>query len=114
MKRFNYWHLLVDGIIVVFVFAASAYVRDVVSQELKAVVTQEEFTEYKSTHNQWSNEVLKNINGKLQVLDVNTERALDISRENNAMLRELRAELKTMRVGLDRSVPGFAQTSRTR
>lgn len=90
----DWGHLLVDAVVVIFVFAASAYVREVVSKELKDYVPRHEDKAQWKAHREWSDEVLKGIHGQLGDLRTDSATTSAMAQENNAMLRELRAEMR--------------------
>lgn len=88
-KYFSGWHLLID--VLVLIVAASVYFRD--------IVTTREFEDYKVTHKEWSEEVFKNIDSSLSDIRNRADEAAKLGNENNAMLREIRVELKLNRIG---------------
>lgn len=66
----------------VIFYAYTANVRATIHEELKGYVTKAEFHAWVEAHKQWSEEVLKRIDGNLTDMK-------EVGRQNNEMLKEI-------------------------
>jgi len=82
LRRIPWVQLLWPTVIIMFVYFYNLNIRAAIREELASYVSRNEFNAWVLAHRQWSDEVLRRIEG-------NISDAKDSSRENNEMLKQL-------------------------